>query len=130
MDACKIVIMSADKGGAVVILEADHYKRMVEEVFHDPQYFEESDGNQMKTTMNKIAALCRKYSSNLTKEEVTYLTRFDYREANFYGLPKIHKSKLIKDVTVVRGTGWGSGLFSLCQEQIALLINFTEISIE
>ena len=99
VDACKIVIMPADKGGAVVILEADHYKRMVEDVFLDPQYFEESDGNQMKATINKISALCRKYSEKLTKEEISYLSRFDYKEANFYGLPKIHKSQVIKQAT-------------------------------
>ena len=96
VDSYKIVIMPADKGGAVVILDADHYKRMVESVFNDPDYFEASDGNQMKSTMNKIAALCKKYNQQLTKEETSYLTKFDYKEANFYGLPKIHKSELIK----------------------------------
>ena len=81
--ACKIVIMPTYKGGAVVILEADHYKRMVEDLFLDPQYFEESYGNQMKATINKISALCRKYSEKLTKEKISYHTRFDYKEANF-----------------------------------------------
>ena len=99
IDSYKIVIMPADKGGAVVVLEADHYKRMVESVFYDPQYFEGSDGNQMKSTINKINALCRKYSSELTKDEINYISRFDYKEANFYGLPKIHKSALIKQAT-------------------------------
>ena len=37
---------------------------------------------------------------------------------------------ILQALIVARGTGWGSGSFSLCQEQIALLIDFTEISIE
>ena len=95
-DANRIVIMAADKGGAVVVLEADHYKRMVESVFHDPQYFEDCDGNQMREIIGKIKALCKKYESHLTKDEINCLTNFDYKEANFYGLPKIHKSAEIK----------------------------------
>ena len=93
----KIVVMPADKGGAVVVLEADHYKRMVEDVFDDPEYFEDCDGNQMKSTIGKIKALCDSFKSCLTKDEITCLTNFEYKEANFYGLPKIHKSILIKE---------------------------------
>ena len=33
------------------------------------------------------------------------------------------------DLQVVTGTGWGRGSFWLCQEQLALLFDFTEISI-
>jgi hypothetical protein len=97
VDANRIVIMAADKGGAVVILEADHYKRMVEAVFDDPEYFEDSDTNQMRTIIGKINSLCLKYQSELTKDETNFLTNFDFRESNFYGLPKIHKSQIIKD---------------------------------
>jgi hypothetical protein len=92
-----MVIVQADKGGAIMILDGDHYKRMVEEVFYDPEYFEDSDGNQMTETLNKIAALCRKHRSCLTTDEISYLSKFDCKEANFYVLPKAHKSKLIKD---------------------------------
>ena len=38
-----------------------------------------------------------KHSSVLTEKEVDFVTNFDYKESCFYGLPKIHKSKLIKD---------------------------------
>ena len=89
--------MPADKGGAVVILEADHYKRMVESVFHDPEYFEDCDSNRMREIIGKIKSLCKKFESQLTKDEISCLTNFDFKEANFYGLPKIHKSNVIKD---------------------------------
>ena len=44
----------------------------------------------------KIASLCRKYEKCFTKDELHYLTKFDSKEANFYGLPKVHKSEVIK----------------------------------
>ena len=91
----RIVIQPADKRGAIVILNADHYKQMVHDVFNDTEYFEPCDGNQSKAIFGKIGALCRKYDSALTKDEISYLTKFDSKEANFYGLPKVHKSAII-----------------------------------
>ena len=96
----QLIIMPADKGGAIVVLSAHHYKSMVESVFNDPEYFEPCDGNQSKEIFGKIGALCRKFDSILTKDEISYLTKFDSREANFYGLPKIHKSQIIKDAVL------------------------------
>ena len=34
---------------------------------------------------------------NFTKNEIDYLTNFEVRTSNFYGLPKIHKSKEIRE---------------------------------
>ena len=51
----------------------------------------------MREIIGKINSLCKKYKSELTKDEISCLTNFDYKEANFYGLPKIHKSELIRD---------------------------------
>ena len=101
-DANRIVVMPADKGGAVVVLEADHYKRMVEDIFKDPNYFEACGDNQMKSTIGKIKSFCKQYESNLTKDEISCLTNFDCKEANFYGLPKIHKSTIIKNAVQVQ----------------------------
>ena len=97
VDANQIVIMAADKGGAVVIMDADHYKQMVESVFDDPEYFEDCSTSEMREIIGKIGSLCRKYDQVLTKDEASFLTNFDFRESNFYGLPKIHKSQTIKD---------------------------------
>ena len=96
-DAFRIVIMPADKGGAVVIMDADHYKRMIESVFDDPDYFEDCASNEMRETIGKINSFCNKYNSELTKDEIAFLTNFEYKEANFYGLPKVHKSQIIKN---------------------------------
>ena len=39
----------------------------------------------------------QKHGSNLTKKEFDYLTQFETKPSNFYGLPKIHKSKEINE---------------------------------
>ena len=33
----------------------------------------------------------------LTQKEKLAITNFDYKSANIYGLPKIHKSQLVKE---------------------------------
>lgn len=38
-----------------------------------------------------------KHAENLTKNEIDYSTKFEVKSSNFYGLPKIHKSKEIQD---------------------------------
>ena len=38
-----------------------------------------------------------KHSSALTEKEEDFVTNFDYKESCFYGLPKIHKSNVIKE---------------------------------
>ena len=88
--------MPADKGGSVVVLDADHYRQMVKSIFDDPDYFEPCLNSQSKEIFLEITSLCRKYANNLTKDEIKFLSKFDSKEANFYGLPKVHKSEIIK----------------------------------
>ena len=45
--------------------------------------------------MKLIKELARNHSHNLTEKEVNYLSHFDFKTSGFYGLPKIHKSKII-----------------------------------
>ena len=64
IDANKIVIKSADKGGAVVVMNAVHYREKVLRVFDNPDYFEPCDGNQSKEILLQIKAFCRKFAKN------------------------------------------------------------------
>ena len=45
--------------------------------------------------MKLIKELAHNHSHNLTEKEVNYLCHFDFKTSGFYGLPKIHKSKII-----------------------------------
>ena len=47
--------------------------------------------------MNKIEKFSKKYKTELTDKEKNYICKFDYRCSQFYGLPKIHKSNIIKE---------------------------------
>ena len=49
--------------------------------------------------IKRIAKIIEKYKDNLTKKKKEYLTNynFSYNTRNFYGVPKIHKSKLIQN---------------------------------
>ena len=44
-----------------------------------------------------IAKIIEKYKANLTTKEKEYLINFCCNTSNFYGLPKIHKSRLIQN---------------------------------
>ena len=44
--------------------------------------------------MEKIGELANIYKSLLTKAEKLYLTNISFSTSNFYGLPKVHKSKI------------------------------------
>ena len=47
--------------------------------------------------MKKIGELTSKYESILTKAKKLYLTNISFSTSNFYGLPKVHKSKQINE---------------------------------
>ena len=48
--------------------------------------------------------LIKKYEKSLLKQEIDYLTNFQHKSSNFYGLPKIHKSKIISKAIDEQGS--------------------------
>ncbi|XP_062579478.1 uncharacterized protein LOC134241451 [Saccostrea cucullata] len=63
------------------------------------EYYEEIPNNNDKKTMQKIKNLLKRHktTSSLTEKEEDFLTNYEYSESIFYGLPKIHKSRQIKE---------------------------------
>ena len=53
--------------------------------------------NEDRGIVNKIKRLCQTSDVTLTKPEEDYLTNFDPKTSQFYGLPKIHKCPEIID---------------------------------
>lgn len=47
--------------------------------------------------MKKVCELTEKFDSQLVKKEMLFLTIFSFLMGNFYGLPKVHKIKQIKE---------------------------------
>lgn len=63
----------------------------------DHQFYTKLEQNEDRRTMLKIEKLTRKYQDNLTDNEIEYLTKYEVKSSNFYGLPKIHKCKNIQE---------------------------------
>ena len=92
-----IIIKEADKGGSTIIMNTTHYERMVYDLLLDEGTYKKVSNNTDSTVMKRYLTLMAKYKHLLTKDEFSYLTVFRYQTSNFYGLPKIHKSKIISE---------------------------------
>ena len=91
-----IIIKQADKGGAIVVMDVNHYKQMALEQLHDTNFYEKRNENEDRRTKLKVEKLIVQQNNNLTKNEIDYLKNYEVKTSNFYGLPKIHKSKEIE----------------------------------
>jgi hypothetical protein len=109
---CSIVIKEADKGGAVVIMDAEFYKNKVTHMLTNDEFYKEILQNEDKKTMQKVKNLLKHHKDTtlLTKKETTFLTDFEFKESVFYGLPKIHKSQTITDAIRVQNSEYISCL--------------------
>ena len=92
-----IIIRSVDKGGGIVVMDTDYYVHKVEECLNDNKTYKKLNNHNISSEMKKVAKFCNKFKHILTDEERLYLHKFDHKLSNFYGNPKIHKSKLIND---------------------------------
>ena len=92
-----IIIKEADKGGCVVIMNRSHYQKMVMDQLGNVNTYKITTPKCDKKVMTKLERYVTKYKSILSDKERTYLTKFQPKTSNFYGLPKIHKSLNIMD---------------------------------
>ena len=90
------IIFEADKEGAVVVIDRTYYaeKKMLE-MLNYSQTYKEILANVVKKVLKLIKELTCKHIGSLTETEIGYLCHFNFRTRGFYGLPKIHKSKII-----------------------------------
>ena len=86
-----------DKSGAVVIMNTKHHLKMISDHLNDQTAYKMVEANCDAKVMKRITKIIEKYKDNLIKKEKEYLTSFSYNASNFYGLPKVHKSKLIQN---------------------------------
>ena len=64
--------------------------------FSTKNTYQELNGNIDKKINKKITNLTEKYHEQLTHKEIDYLIKFKYKTSQLYGLPKVHKSNIIK----------------------------------
>ena len=89
-----IIIKEADKGGAVVVMNKTHYYSIVVKILQDEETYEKTTENCDKKVFKYLKPVA-KFSNCLLKEDQDFLTQFSFSTNNFYGLPKVHKYKII-----------------------------------
>ena len=86
-----IVLKEADKGAAIVVMDSTYYQSKMKTMLQDSAGYTQIDHNRDSSIINKIKDLTKTFSENLSKKETNFLTMFEYKTSNLYGLPKIHK---------------------------------------
>ena len=99
-----IVIKEADKGGTVVVMNKTHYYSIVVKILQDEETCKKTNENCDKKVFKDLEKLVAKFSNCLLKEEQDFLTKFSFSTSNFYGLPKVHKSKIIQEAIQVQNS--------------------------
>ena len=90
-----ILIFKADKGAGCVLLNELFYKYKVLELLNSAKY-ENLPRNVDYFIMQKLKTFVKKYKYVLNPTEIRAITKFDFCTTNIYGLPKIHKSNIVK----------------------------------
>ena len=82
-------------------MDKTFYQEQIEKMLLDTEYYEKFDQNPHKEIMKKYRSFLNKHKTELTDKEFDYLVNFECKTSNFYGLPKIHKSKEINEACSV-----------------------------
>ena len=96
-----IVIIKADQGNAVVVMDRKDYEKQTKEILDDQNIYEvitdksRNPTSKTELELQRILLKLRK-SENLTEREYWKLRPFDSYPAAFYCLPKVHKIPLIE----------------------------------
>ena len=92
-----IIIKEADKGGAFVIMDTKYYQEQMDKMLGNTDTYKQLSHYKENDVKKKLEKFVKKYSKCLTSSEQKYISSFDMKTSNIYGLPKIHKSKMIND---------------------------------
>ena len=94
-----IIIKKVDKGGGIVIMDTSFYEEKVNLCLSDSKTYEKCKMKAVTTAMNKVIKFVNdnKHLFDKKQFESKYIKFFDFTEASFYGLPKIHKSLSIQN---------------------------------
>ena len=91
-----ILYFKADKGSGVVLLNELFYKYKILEILNTEKY-EKLNRNVDYFVSLKLISFFKKYKDMFSAAERRAATKFDFRTTNTYGLPKLHKSKILRD---------------------------------
>ena len=84
-------------------MNKEFYKTKLLEMLEDKSFYKQIENQTTKETMKKLKKVVS-LLKEITRNERNYLLDFECKSSMFYGLPKIHKSKLInKECTQIDG---------------------------
>ena len=89
-----IIIMPADKGSAVVVMDREHYVSEAERQLNDSTFYKALDHDPTHEFAKKVAdAISEMRNGNhISEKNAVYLTVDQPKPGRFYLLPKIHKA--------------------------------------
>ena len=90
-----IVIKTADKGSAFIIMDTEFYLAKVEERLNIANIYKSHSKNPDNTAVSRLKNFIEKHKSSLTKIEKLCLKNPNFKTSNFVAYPKIHKSEAI-----------------------------------
>ena len=99
IDEGELVVKSADKGDITVIMSQDYYYKMCMNELDKTKFYRSLGRNDpSRQVLNDVKSFANRYCETLTPKEHQFLTSNDYKMANFYMLPKLHKSAVINSM--------------------------------
>ena len=117
-----LMISKVDKGGSLVIMDKLYYKNKIDDHLADLGSYERLPNYNESQIMKKVEKFAENWKNTLKQKERLYITKFDKKTANFFGLPKIHKSVKIKQVT--ENSESETGVVDIPQELVDLDFRF------
>ena len=91
----KFVIKEADKGSGVVIMTEEFYNDKILQMLNSSNYKEVQ--LDCSSLVKRVVSFIKPFKDQLSKTEFDAITKQESYLAKFYGLPKLHKSKLVQD---------------------------------
>ena len=91
-----ILYFKADKGSGVVLLNELFYKNKILQILTTDKYTKLNRNIDYIVSL-RLRSFFLKYTDMFSASERRAATKFDFRTTNIYGLPKLHKSNILKD---------------------------------
>lgn len=78
-------------------MDTNYYESEINKLLGNTDFYKQLDDDPYKKVKKEYEKLITNFKNGLTEDEIDYLIKFERKESNFYGLPKIHKSKEISE---------------------------------
>ena len=94
------IILTADKGVALVVMDKNEYIRKMKELLDDTNTYRPLNTDPTMKQKNKLINILRRVKTEAKLEDTTYRRMYTTGACSpqLYGLPKIHKNNLLRPI--------------------------------